>query len=40
MEKFLGVPDGTALIYDSIEAAEDWNDYTQEVKEYMKTIHI
>ncbi len=40
VEKFLGVPDGTALMYDSVEAAEDWNDYTQEVKEHMKTIHI
>ena len=28
VEKFLGVPDGTALMYDSEEVAKDWENYT------------
>ena len=40
VEKFLGVPDGTALMYDSEEAAKDWENYTQKVKEHMKIINV
>ena len=40
VEKFLGVPDGTALMFDSEEAAKDWKNYTQKVKERMKVINV
>lgn len=39
-EKFLGVPDGTALMYDLEETAKGWENYTQKVKERMKNINI
>lgn len=40
VEKFLGVIDGTALMYDSDEAAKDWENYTHKIKERMKNINI
>lgn len=38
VEKFLGFPDGTALMYDSEETAKDWENHTQKIKERMKII--
>ena len=40
VEKYLGISDGTVLMYDSEEAAKDWGNYTKKVKERMKNINI
>ncbi|MBR6719662.1 MAG: hypothetical protein IKL74_01990 [Clostridia bacterium] len=40
VEKYLGIADGTVLMYDSEEAAKDWGNYTKKVKERMKNINI
>ena len=40
VEKFLGISDGTTLMYDSAEDAAYGKDYTQKIKERMKIINV
>ena len=40
VEKYLGISDGTTLMYDSAEDAAFGKDYTQKIKERMKNINI
>lgn len=40
VEKYLGISDGTALMYDSAEDAVYGKNYTQKIKERMKIINV